>query len=128
MKKLNSSLLLFGKIPGQKVRVPPGRYATAWDDAQCSRAMHQGRGHLCYYLRECILDRLYVCVHTLATREPALSAKTSLSRVSEILVNLTSVTLLAVQFSRDETTVSFLLVLALPANVSLQVRSIKKRL
>lgn len=107
-------------MAGRKIRVSPGCYATAWDDTQCSRAMHQGRGHLCHYLRvhlgSCVSTcaNNTRCVHTLAAREPVLSAKTSPRVFQEyVLVNLTSVTLRGSPCNfPDETAILFLLVLA----------------
>lgn len=105
-------------MAGRKIRVSPGCYATAWDDTQCSRAMHQGRGHLCHYLRvhlgSCVSTcaNNTRCVHTLAAREPVLSAKTSPRVFQEyVLVNLTSVTLRGSPCNfPDETAILFLLV------------------
>lgn len=105
-------------MAGRKIRVSPGCYATAWDDTQCSRAMHQGRGHLCHYLRvhlgSCVSTcaNNTRCVHTLAAREPVLSAKTSPRVFQEyVLVNLTSVTLRGLPCNfPDETAILFLLV------------------
>lgn len=110
-------------MTGLKIRVSPGCYATAWDDTRCSRAMHQGRGHLCHYLRVHLASCVNTCesntryVHTLAAREPVLSAKTSPRVFHEyVLVNLTSVTLRGSPCNfPDETAILFLLV---PASLS----------